>query len=163
MIICGMKPITAPTPATMPSMTKLCIQSATCALSSASPMMAPRPGIHRPNSAGSGSSSAKAASSSSLAPALLGGGHFLFPGADGLFVGLAARVQKAVAGDAVVGPVGDHAGAHGDGQPVHERHDHDEDGQTQNAVVTTRSIFCVRERPFADFFTVSATTSPMAS
>ena len=65
---------------------------------------------------------------------LLGGGHFLFPGADGLFVGPAARVQKAVAGDAVVGPVGDHAGAHGDGQPVHERHDHDEDGQTQNAV-----------------------------
>ena len=36
-------------------------------------------------------------------------------------------------------------------------------GRPKTRFVTTRSIFCVRERPFADFFTVSATTSPMAS
>ena len=45
-----------------------------------------------------------------------------------------AGVEPAIAGDAVVGPVGHHAAANGDRQPVHEEHDDDEDGQAQPAV-----------------------------
>ena len=36
-------------------------------------------------------------------------------------------------------------------------------GMPSTRLVTTRSIFCVVVMPFVDFFTVSATTSPMAS
>ena len=45
-----------------------------------------------------------------------------------------AGVEPAVAGDAVVCPVGHHAAADGDRQPVHEEHDDDEDGKAQPAV-----------------------------
>ena len=62
MTICGMKPMTAPAPETMPSLTRDCSHGATSAASMASAMIAPRPGIHRPHvpSDGSGSSTSSA-------------------------------------------------------------------------------------------------------
>ena len=52
----------------------------------------------------------------------------------GLVERLAAGVEPAVAGDAVVSPVGHNAAADRDGQPVHEEHDDDEDRQAEEAV-----------------------------
>ena len=52
----------------------------------------------------------------------------------GLVERLAAGVEPAVAGDAVVGPVGHNAAADRDGQPVHEEHDDDEDRQAEESV-----------------------------
>ncbi len=45
-----------------------------------------------------------------------------------------AGVEPAVTGNAVVSPVGHHAAADGNRQPVHEEHDDDEDGQAQPTV-----------------------------
>ena len=52
----------------------------------------------------------------------------------GLVERLAAGVEPAVAGDAVVSPVGHDAATDGDGQPVHEEHDDDEDRQAEESV-----------------------------
>ena len=52
----------------------------------------------------------------------------------GLVERLAAGVEPAVAGDAIVGPVGHNAAADRDGQPVHEEHDDDEDRQAEESV-----------------------------
>ena len=52
----------------------------------------------------------------------------------GLVERLAAGVEPAVAGDAVVGPVGHNAAADRDGKPVHEEHDDDEDRQAEESV-----------------------------
>ena len=46
----------------------------------------------------------------------------------------AAGVEPAVAGNAVVGPVGHHAAADGNRQPVDKEHDDDEDGQAKPTV-----------------------------
>ena len=59
--ICGMKPSTAPTPATMPSRMSAVSQSAASIEASASPMMTGKPGTQMPYSVGSGTSPPEAA------------------------------------------------------------------------------------------------------